>query len=113
MERPHEVLSRALMRHCPNAECPFRKKFGYAAEYRPGVEQCSDCGAALVDGESPAPAAAPAPPKPSLSSDVSSRLVVTIVLLFAVAVAMQVRLVGITYFDRKPGGGFLDLFGVD
>ncbi len=33
---------------CPNPACPFRRRFGRAAEYQPGIHLCSDCGAELV-----------------------------------------------------------------
>ena len=39
------------MRHCANPECPYRLKFGSAAEYREGFDNCSDCGTPLVDSE--------------------------------------------------------------
>lgn len=101
------------MRHCPNPECPFHKKFGYAAEYRPGFETCSDCGAALRDGSGEAPAAPPASaPTPHAvpGGDAGSRLGVTVVVVIAVAIAVRVPMLGITWFDRKSGG-LLGLLG--
>ncbi|MBN2498419.1 MAG: hypothetical protein JXR96_27760 [Deltaproteobacteria bacterium] len=36
------------MAWCPNPDCPHQHRCGRAAEYRPGVERCTDCGSELV-----------------------------------------------------------------
>lgn len=41
------------MRHCANLDCRGLLRDGRPAEFQDGVEQCADCGAALVDGEAP------------------------------------------------------------
>lgn len=48
------------MPHCPNPDCPHRRRSGRAAEYRPGAQRCSDCAAALAPGPAPPPALHPA-----------------------------------------------------
>ncbi len=45
---------------CPSAACPFHVRFGRPAEYREGMETCSDCGASLVPDPAPEPQAASA-----------------------------------------------------
>ncbi len=37
------------MKICPNPECGHRLRAGAPAEYKPGVEHCTDCGAGLVE----------------------------------------------------------------
>ncbi len=94
------------MHHCPNPECPFAKRFGRPAEYRPGFDTCSDCGASLAEGTGQE---APAPSPASPSSDAGSRLAVSVVVMLLVAVGVQLPVLGITMFDRH-GDGLLDLF---
>ena len=37
------------MKFCPNSECSFYLAHGYAAEFEDRIEECIDCGTALVD----------------------------------------------------------------
>jgi len=43
------------MKYCPNIDCPFRKEFNKASEFRDEVEICPDCGSRLISGEAPQP----------------------------------------------------------
>lgn len=45
---------------CPNPDCPHRQETGHAAEFRDGVERCSDCDTALVAADAGAVAEAEA-----------------------------------------------------
>lgn len=39
------------MPYCPNRDCPHRLRTGSAADFRDDIQQCSDCGATLVEQE--------------------------------------------------------------
>jgi len=75
---------------CPNPECPYQKRHHQAAEYRDGIETCSDCGSALV---STAPVVAvpqapePVPSAPPASPELIWRVLATAVVFLAVAAA--------------------------
>lgn len=74
------------MPHCPNPDCPHRRRSGRAAEYRPGAQRCSDCATALAPG--PAPPPAPRPPAPAWPTALKRRLLWTLALALAAAAAV-------------------------
>jgi hypothetical protein len=41
------------LRFCSSYDCPYRLRHGRPAEYSPGAERCSDCGASLQGGTAP------------------------------------------------------------
>ncbi|MGZ3454177.1 MAG: hypothetical protein ACXVEF_31520 [Polyangiales bacterium] len=41
------------MRHCPNADCPHRLRFGHPSEFTDVVSDCRDCGTPLLEGDAP------------------------------------------------------------
>ena len=43
------------MKYCPNSDCPHRFETGRPAEFRDGVERCTDCGTELEAGPAPNP----------------------------------------------------------
>ena len=47
------------MKYCPNIDCPFRKEFNKASQFRDEVEICPDCGSPLISGEAPQPQSEP------------------------------------------------------
>jgi len=71
--------------HCPNPNCPHRRRSGRPAEYRPGAERCSDCGATLAPG--PVPPPAPRPAAPVWPAALKRRLLWTSALALAAAAA--------------------------
>jgi len=83
------------MRHCPNRDCPHRRRFGAQAEYADGFATCSDCGAALVDGARPEPVARARPPSPPVPRSLWARAGVTVLALAAAWALRQVPLPGV------------------
>jgi hypothetical protein len=55
------------VKHCPNPECPYRKRHGRDAEYRDEATTCSDCGSPLATEESSPPGVGAIAPMPAAS----------------------------------------------
>lgn len=68
------------MKHCPNEECPFRKKHGYSIEFQDVVDICSDCGSALAAGVASSPEASHAS-ETSIPPHLIRRLFITLAIL--------------------------------
>jgi len=91
--------------HCPNQSCPYATRYRRPAEYREGFTTCSDCGSALVPGESVpiatpiAPEAIPAGP---VSRELWQRVTVTAGVLGIAWAASQILIPGVdlSEFDR-------------
>lgn len=41
------------MKHCPNEDCSYRRKFGAVSEFVDTIEDCADCGTRLAPGAAP------------------------------------------------------------
>jgi preprotein translocase subunit SecY len=91
------------MPYCPNTECPHRKKTGKPAEFMEGMENCSDCGTALVDE---APETGPYEQKQY--SDMYKRILFTLFMLAIWEVLRRVSLPGLEY-DSAPSVHFMSI----
>jgi hypothetical protein len=90
---------------CPNPDCPHREETGRAAEFRAGIERCSDCGTALVDEDPFAAEAA----RSARHIEMVELTELTEPALAATLAAMLDE-AGIGY--EIEGGGVQDFFGV-
>jgi hypothetical protein len=108
------------MKHCPNPACPFLARMGEVAEYQDHVEQCIDCGVALVPGEAPRELAAAEKvaekvPEKATEGQPSKLVVVAIFLQGLEAYAWRARLEaeGIPAFIADEHMGALYGFGAN
>lgn len=76
------------VRRCPNLECAYLLRRGVPAEYRLGVERCSDCGASLSDAADTETAA----PAPRAGGGSIARGAVSAVLLLVMLLVARVPL---------------------
>lgn len=87
---------------CPNAECPFLKRHGFAPSYRAGQTTCADCGATLVETAEGGSLSSTAPFSAVASAPRATRLVAAqLISLATVAGLLVLQRVPLPFVDLE------------
>lgn len=91
-------------RVCPNAECPFLRKHGFAPTYRGAISRCADCGGALVETAAESGGSVAALSSPTLPRGAST-LVPLAVVTASVAALLLLQRLPLPFVDVEVLGG--------